>query len=50
MARSSLSYVLAGPTATEPPTAFVVTASRDGYPGVTYRTTGMIGVAVFFAL
>ena len=42
--------ILADLTATEPPKGFFVTASRDGYPAVIYKTTGQTPVAVFFTL
>ncbi len=50
MAAFPPSEVLAELTATEPPKGFRVTASRDGYPELTYKTTGMVAVAVFFAV
>lgn len=40
--------ILSDLTATQPPKGFLVTASRDGYPALEYRTKGMIGIAVFF--
>ncbi len=50
MAFTPLPDILAELTATEPPKGFLVTASLDGYPAVTYKTTGMIGIAVFFTV
>lgn len=42
--------VLTDLTASPPPKGFLVTASRDGYPAVEYRTQGMIAIAWFFAV
>ena len=50
MASTPPPNVLADLTAGEPPKGFFVTVSRDGYPALVYRTTGMIGIALFFTL
>jgi hypothetical protein len=42
--------IIAELTATPPPKGFLVTASRDAHPAITYRTAGLVGIAVFFAV